>query len=313
MCENVTSNLKSSQAESSFMSMFNDIDRTRERKRWNFYFKFRRSQGIREEILAGTLNVSRSWRRKEAVWNSSLHTWRKMGFHSHSNGGNDSKIQNQFSWGIGALSRGILVKKKGRDTIHLNADASNTELLFRIISFCKSGQYLRSSFELVWTSRPDRGKRTRETERIRDQRSSDKCKITTFGIFSTTSIWKLFAGKHSGLRLTVRGHIELASFRHRVAAGMSYKTWPVEDDGFGQIIFPMPNSDPVQNYSLNFRKQKEENLAWHSRRTRIQETGATHVSSETSIKETCADTPFLRPKRSGKLSLPILRLEGLCQ
>ena len=28
----------------------------------------------------------------------------------------------------------------------------------------------------------------------------------------------------------------------------------------------MPDSDPVQNYVLNFRKQKKENLAWHSRR-----------------------------------------------
>ena len=41
-----------------------------------------------------------------------------------------------------ALSRGILKKKSGRDTIHFNADASNTELLIRIIhsvsqlSFC---------------------------------------------------------------------------------------------------------------------------------------------------------------------------------
>ena len=34
---------------------------------------------------------------------------------------------------IGALSRGILKKKNGRDTIHFNADASNRELLFRII------------------------------------------------------------------------------------------------------------------------------------------------------------------------------------
>ena len=34
---------------------------------------------------------------------------------------------------IRALSRGILRKKNGRDTIHFNADASNTELLFRII------------------------------------------------------------------------------------------------------------------------------------------------------------------------------------
>ena len=35
---------------------------------------------------------------------------------------------------ISATSRGILKKKKtGRDTFHFNADASNTELLFRII------------------------------------------------------------------------------------------------------------------------------------------------------------------------------------
>ena len=30
--------------------------------------------------------------------------------------------------------------------------------------------------------------------------------------------------------------------------------------------FPMPNSDPVRNYSLNIRKQKEANFAWHNRR-----------------------------------------------
>ena len=34
----------------------------------------------------------------------------------------------------------------------------------------------------------------------------------------------------------------------------------------GRSRFPMPNSDQVQNYSLNFRQQEEENLAWHSRR-----------------------------------------------
>ena len=34
---------------------------------------------------------------------------------------------------ISALSRGILINKNIRDTIHFNADASNTELSFRII------------------------------------------------------------------------------------------------------------------------------------------------------------------------------------
>ena len=53
-----------------FMSMFND----KKRKRWNLYFEFRRSQGTREKILAWTLDVSRSWRRKEVEWNSSSYT-----------------------------------------------------------------------------------------------------------------------------------------------------------------------------------------------------------------------------------------------
>ena len=34
---------------------------------------------------------------------------------------------------ISGESRGILKKKNNRDTIHFNADASNTEFLFRII------------------------------------------------------------------------------------------------------------------------------------------------------------------------------------
>ena len=63
-----------------------------------------------------------------------------------------------------------------------------------------------------------------------------------------------------------------------------------------KFIFPMPNSDPVQNYSLNFRKQKEEHLAWD--KTSIQETGAAHVSSQTCIKETCADTLSISPSQA---------------
>ena len=34
---------------------------------------------------------------------------------------------------ISALSRGILKRKKGKETIHFNEDSSNTELLFRTI------------------------------------------------------------------------------------------------------------------------------------------------------------------------------------
>ena len=46
-------------------------------------------------------------------------------------------------------------------------------------------------------------------------------------------------------------------------------------------------------------------------KTSNQETGAVHVTSQTSIKETCADN--LRPRGSDKLFLSIHRMEELCQ
>ena len=50
---------------------------------------------------------------------------------------------------ISALSRGILKRKKGTETMHCNGDSWNTELLFSKYAFCKSAQYSRSSGELV--------------------------------------------------------------------------------------------------------------------------------------------------------------------
>ena len=196
-------------------------------------------------------------------------------------------------------------------------------------------------------------KKIRETERIRDFFCVDKCEIIrskTFGIFSKIGIWKLFAGKHRGLRITVRDNsihkgvrtcivraqgirwYELRNstwrgrrfwadhsrmprihafsskptiqslfsncWRHNywnnywTSRWSSYRenscpiwTWncnsitelvdnghlmlwfPQERVGsWMKFIFPMPNSDPVQNYSLNVRTQKEEKLAWDNRR-----------------------------------------------
>ena len=182
-----------------FMSMSNDIDWT---SKGNDGICIPNT-GIREEILAGTLDVLRSWRRQDVVWNSSWYTCTTRMVERFKDTGHP------VFKSISAFRRGILKKKNNSDTIHFNADASHTELLFRIIhSFCESAQYLRSSFELVWAIRLDRGRKgTRKTERIRDERCIDKWEITrskTFGIFSETSIWKHFAGKHSALRITVR-------------------------------------------------------------------------------------------------------------
>ena len=92
-------------------------------------------------------------------------------------------------------------------------------------------------------------------------------------------------------------------------------------------IFPTPNSDPVQNYSLNFEKQKEENLAGDSRipASRKLVRPMFQVILETrrlvcppsaflpAKRPVSRKEPFLPPRGSGKLFLPILRMEEPCQ
>ena len=82
---------------------------------------------------------------------------------------------------IRALSRGILEKKNNRATRHFNADASKTELLFRIIhsvnqlSVCGAVSNWCEQFGLT---EEEKGTRTTPwKERIRDQRCIDKCEI----------------------------------------------------------------------------------------------------------------------------------------
>ena len=113
-----------------FMSTFNDVDWTR--KRWKLsnsenvktYAK-NFSQGHRTFLGPGD---EEKWYGKakyppEGKWDSVA----------------SQVVQRFIATGhpvfksISALSRGLLKKKYGRDTIHFTADASNTELLFRII------------------------------------------------------------------------------------------------------------------------------------------------------------------------------------
>ena len=107
----------------------------RNRKWWNLYFEFRKSQGIRAEILTRTLDVLWSWRRKEVVWNSSSHTWREMGFYSHSDGGT---IQ-RYRW---------IAEKEERQRHHTRrCGCFEYRTLNPNHSLCESAQCLRSSFE----------------------------------------------------------------------------------------------------------------------------------------------------------------------
>ena len=59
-----------------------------------------------------------------SVWNSQSYTCRNIEFYRYTD---------PVSKSISALSRGIQNTKNNRDTMHFNADSSNTELLFRSI------------------------------------------------------------------------------------------------------------------------------------------------------------------------------------
>ena len=63
-------------------------------------------------------------------------------------------------------------------------------------------------------------------------------------------------------------------------------------------IVPMPNSDTARDYSLNIRKADGGDSCLEQSKFGIQETGADHVSSQTSMKEPCADTLSITPSQA---------------
>ena len=101
---------------------------------------------------------------------------------------------------ISALSRGILKKKNGRDTIHFSADASNTELLFRIIHSVNQ----LSIYGAVSTWCEQFG--LKEEEKVQEKHKESVTKGVLISVksqevkllVSQTGIWKQIAGKHSG-------------------------------------------------------------------------------------------------------------------
>ena len=104
----------------------------KEKKFRKLFFKSRKSRITRRGSREDTGHSS-AWGRQEMVWNSQLYTWRKMEFHSHSDGGAFQKTGHPVIKSISALSRGILTRKNDINTIHFNADATNTEFLCRTI------------------------------------------------------------------------------------------------------------------------------------------------------------------------------------
>ena len=69
-----------------FMSMFNDIDWTRKGNEIILFFEFRKSQGKREKILAGTLGRFLVPETKRSGMESAKKTWNKVEFSSFTDG-----------------------------------------------------------------------------------------------------------------------------------------------------------------------------------------------------------------------------------
>ena len=86
---------------------------------------------------------------------------------------------------IRALNRGILKKKNGRDTTHFNADAWNTELLFRIIHSVNQFGIYGAGYNLVRSNSAwHRNKRDKINKKIRGQSCVDMCESTRSKSFS---------------------------------------------------------------------------------------------------------------------------------
>ena len=154
------------------------------------------------------------------VWNSSSHTLRKMGLYSPLKWWKDSKIS--------VMSRGIQKKKNNRDTIRFNADASNTELLFRIMHSVNQlsiyGAVSNWCEHFGFTEEENGQEQQKESmaQRCTDKRQTTRSK--TFGIFSKTSTWKQSAENHSGLRITVRNNsIDSQGFAKLHRSGTGYQ------------------------------------------------------------------------------------------
>ena len=171
---------------------------------------------------------------------------------------------------ISALSRGIFffLKKKKRDTIHFNADASNTELLFRIIhsviplsihgavsKWCKQFCLTEEEREL---QRPLARKES--VTGVLSSVNSQEVKplVSSPRLASGNSLQKTFRTSNPSLiPFDLQGVCEDAVFMPRVSAGMSYRTKLDEDDGFGdpsqyaENTYRLPRASPKSSLCSN--------------------------------------------------------------
>ena len=164
----------------------------------------------------------------------------------------------------GTKSREILRKCEGKETTHFNADASNTELLFRFIHSVN-----QLSICGVLSNWCEKFRLTEEEQGHEKQKESvtkgffDKCTITRSKTFvssprtvSGNSLWENIQEFESVSETNRFTRVcDLASFQHRVLAGMTCKTRPDGDNGYGQIIpYTLSRVNSIQSLCSNSRR-----------------------------------------------------------
>ena len=153
----------------------------KERKRWNLCFEFRKSRNTRRESRRDTGHFSVLETTRSGMELSLTHL-------KENEIPQPLKMVERFEdtghpvfKSMSALSRGILKKKNGRDTIHFNADASNTELLFRISVFTE--QFRIGVNNSAWQVKK-RDKKSRQESVTKGALTSVKSQVVKLLVFS---------------------------------------------------------------------------------------------------------------------------------
>ena len=175
ICENGTPNLKNTQA-GSFSCQCSTTSIGQEKETMEFVFRIQKIKEYAKRFSQGHWTFLGPGEEKK--WCGILPWTHKEKWDSTS-----TRVVERFKdtghpvfKSISTWSRGILKKKNDRDTIHFNADALNTELLFRIIH--SVNQLSIYGAALNWCEQFGLTEEEIGQERIRDQKRVYKCEVT---------------------------------------------------------------------------------------------------------------------------------------
>ena len=169
-----------------FMSMFNDIDGTRRRNSEKCISNSEQVKNCAKRFSRGHWTFPGPGDERKRYGTLSYTPEGKWDSIATELVGHLKETVHPVFKSISALSCGILKRKGGRDTIHINADSSNRTLVSHNL-LSKSGQYLRSSYKVVWRVRSsDSGSKRANFGKVRSKReraATEKCKAARSEFF----------------------------------------------------------------------------------------------------------------------------------